>query len=162
VLAVAVVAGGAAAAQRTDALIRPGLGIGKVRLGMTDAQVRRALGRPLAQRRSRTGFGRLRVEYQYVDGFLLVRLTGRASSLRVVGVSTIQPHERTANGIGPESASAFFARGSAAACAASGCGERRTIPASRPASLPGRAICPPAAAEPSSSAKCRARPTASP
>jgi hypothetical protein len=101
VLAVAIVAGWAAAATRTDALIRPGVGIGKARLGMTDAQVRRALGRPIAQRRSRSGFGRLRVEYQYEDGFLLVRLAGRATALRVTGVSTIKPWERTANGVGP-------------------------------------------------------------
>ena len=64
-LVAAVVAAAAAhGAPQRDALVRPGVGIGKIRLGMTPAQVFRALGRtPLVNRRIDFGFGTRYVEY---------------------------------------------------------------------------------------------------
>jgi len=58
-VAAAVAAAAAATAPSVTQLIRPGVAIGKVRLGMSFAQVRRALGRPqLVNRREERGFGR--------------------------------------------------------------------------------------------------------
>jgi hypothetical protein len=99
-LATVVCAVPAVAAPERDALIRPGVGIGKVRLGMTEAQVRRALGRPFAVRRRSAGFGRVRVELQFEDGNTFVTLTRRRGVLRVVGVSTVKRSERTPQGVG--------------------------------------------------------------
>jgi hypothetical protein len=99
-LGAAAVAFSAAAAPSADTLIRPGQAIGKARLGMSEAQVRRALGRPFAVIRRRVGFGNLAVEYQYADGNLFVHLRGRAGALRVVRVVTLQRSERTREGVG--------------------------------------------------------------
>ena len=90
----------ASATSSTDALIRPGRSIGKAQLGMTEAQVRRALGAPLAVVRKRAGFGRSAVELQYADFNLFVELRTRRAALRVVRVTTLQRSERTAQGIG--------------------------------------------------------------
>ena len=61
----ALTCGGASAAPQADLVIRPGAGIGKFRLGMMQAQLRRAVGEPrYVVPRTRT-FGLLRVEYQY-------------------------------------------------------------------------------------------------
>lgn len=100
VLAAAVAAASAAAAPASDALIRPGKSIGKARLGMAEADVRRALGRPLAVVRKQPGFGRQEVEYQYADGYLFVHLRGPRGALRVVRVVTFQRSERTTTGVG--------------------------------------------------------------
>jgi hypothetical protein len=99
-LAAAVAAASAAAAPASDLLIRPGKSIGKAQLGMTDAQVRRALGPPLAVVRKRVGFGREEVELQYADGYLFVHLRGPRTALRVVRVATFQRSERTPAGVG--------------------------------------------------------------
>ena len=98
--AAAAAAASAAAAPSTDALIRPGKAIGKAQLGMTEAQVRRALGPPLAVVRKQLGFGRVEVEYQYAAGYLFVHLRGPRRSVRVVRVVTYQRTERTASGVG--------------------------------------------------------------
>jgi hypothetical protein len=90
----------ASAGSSSDALIRPGKSIGKAQLGMTEMQVRRALGRPLAVVRKRVGFGRSNVELQYADFNLFVELRTRRRTLRVVRVSTLQRSERTPQGIG--------------------------------------------------------------
>lgn len=96
--------GGASAAPQADLLIRPGLGIGKFRLGMTEAQLRRAAGKPrYVVHRSRT-FGLVRVEYQYGFGAeYIATLVGRRGRLRVTRVSTIVRHEKTPKGVGPGS-----------------------------------------------------------
>jgi hypothetical protein len=99
VLAALALASTAGAAAQRDELIRPGVGIGKIRLGMTEAQVRRALGRPFASRSKREGFGRLRVELQFEDGYTFVTLAGRQGALRVVGVSTLKESEQTPQGV---------------------------------------------------------------
>jgi hypothetical protein len=102
VVALVAVAGvaPAAAAPSADTLIRPGRAIGKARLGMSEGEVRRGLGRPFAVIRRRVGFGNRSAEYQYADGYLFVHLRGRAGALRVVRVVTLQRSERTREGIG--------------------------------------------------------------
>jgi hypothetical protein len=99
-LAAVVAAASAAAAPTSDTLIRPGKSIGKARLGMSEVEVRRALGRPLAVVRKQVGFGRQEVEYQYADGYLFVHLRGPRSALRVVRILTLQRSERTSAGVG--------------------------------------------------------------
>lgn len=88
------------AAGATDALIRPGKGIGKVELGMSEAQVRRALGTPHAVIRKQVGFGRVSAEWQYDFGLWRVQLLGRRGALRVVSVATMARSERTRQGFG--------------------------------------------------------------
>jgi hypothetical protein len=62
-LAAAAVATPAGGSSNSSQLIRPAVGIGKVRLGMSLADVRRALGRDFAvNRRLRRGFGTTYVE----------------------------------------------------------------------------------------------------
>ena len=99
-LAAVVAAASSAAAPTSDTLIRPGKSIGKARLGMTEAAVRQALGRPHAVVRKQVGFGRQEAEYQYADGYLFVYLRGPRSAPRVVRVVTFQRSERTASGVG--------------------------------------------------------------
>jgi hypothetical protein len=88
------------AAGGANELIRPGKGIGRVELGMSEAQVRRALGTPQAVIRRRVGFGRLSVEWQFDGGAWRVRLLGRRGSLRVTSVATMARRERTREGFG--------------------------------------------------------------
>lgn len=94
-------AGSASAAPQRDALIRPGVGIGKVRLGMTLAQVRAALGpHTLVNRRQRLGFGSQYLELDWDNGQWLVGLIGRPGRMRVVRIATLKRTERTARGVG--------------------------------------------------------------
>jgi hypothetical protein len=95
-----LVAPQAGAAVARDALIRPGVGIAKARLGMTATQVRAAMGRPLAVLPQQAGFGRRAVEWQYGYGAYTVRLEGRGDALRVVAVATTAYRERTPEGLG--------------------------------------------------------------
>jgi hypothetical protein len=88
------------AAGGSNELIRPGKGIGRVDLGMTEPQVRRALGTPQAVIRRRVGFGRLSVEWQFDGGAWRVRLVGRRGSLHVASVATMVRRERTREGFG--------------------------------------------------------------
>lgn len=96
-LAVLVAVGTAGASSQ---LIRHGVGIGKVRLGMTEAEVRAALGPPTATVRSRTGFGGARLELQFDEAAYTVVLRKRGSGFRAVSVSTIVSQERTREGLG--------------------------------------------------------------
>jgi hypothetical protein len=97
----ALVAGGVAGAARSDAeLIRHGVGIGSVRLGMSEAQVRRVMGRPTAVVRRRTGFGGVRLELQFDQADYTVELRRRAGRFQTVAVSTILARERTREGFG--------------------------------------------------------------
>ena len=87
-------------ASASTSLIRPGVGIGPVRLGMSAAQVRRALGKPAYVRGTRAGFGRLAIEYGYWPvGYTvhLLRARGRTS---VVAVETTLRSQRTRSGVG--------------------------------------------------------------
>lgn len=103
VAAVAATASAHGAPDR-DALIRPGVGIGKVRLGMTQAQVFRTLGRPsVVNRRLNFGFGTRYVEYDWGFGTWTVGLTGRRGDLRVTKIGTTLRRERTARRVGIDS-----------------------------------------------------------
>lgn len=83
-----------------SALIRPAIGIGKLRLGMTEAEVRRAMGRPRFVVRRPAAFGFRSLEYQYGLAAYSVRLFGRPGRLRAVRVGTTLVRERTPRGIG--------------------------------------------------------------
>jgi hypothetical protein len=96
-----LVAGGTAGAvSDSSQLIRHGVGIGKVRLGMTEGQVRAALGRPTAVVRERTPFGGTRLELQFDEASYAVVLRRRAGGFRAVAVSTVVARERTREGLG--------------------------------------------------------------
>jgi hypothetical protein len=97
---VLALAGSGYAAPSADTLIRPGRSIGMAQLGMTEAELRREAGRPLAVVRRNTGFGRATAEYQYADFELFVQLRGRRGALRVVRLSTFQRSERTRERVG--------------------------------------------------------------
>ena len=99
-VAAAFAAGSAGAAPSRDALLRPGIGVGKVRLGMTVAQVRGALGKPdRIVRRSPNGH-RDYAEYVWgLDPELRVGLYGRGARARVEAVATTR-RERTRQGVG--------------------------------------------------------------
>jgi hypothetical protein len=98
-----VLASAAGAASEMSLLIRPGQAIGKIRLSMTEAELRRAMGRPRVAIRRDAGFGRGTVEYEFGFGDYGVRLFGAPGRLRVVRVSTLLRRERTSKGIGPGS-----------------------------------------------------------
>jgi hypothetical protein len=100
-VAAAVAAAPAATAPSATQVIRPGVAIGKVRLGMSFAQVRRALGRPqLVNRREERGFGRRYVEYLWNYGDWRIGLAGLRGRERVVRIATQRRSERTREGIG--------------------------------------------------------------
>ena len=102
-LLAAFAAAGASAATESTQLIRPSQGIGKVRLGMSDADLRRVLGRPRVAIPRSAGFGRRTVDYEFGYGEYGVRLFGTPGRLRVVRVTTTLRRERTPSGIGPGS-----------------------------------------------------------
>ena len=86
-----------------DALIRPGNGIGRIDLGMTLAQVKRALG-PHDQGWSESrGLGQRYLELSWDSGpadYFAVALLGRPGRLRVGSVTTTRPAE-SLRGVGP-------------------------------------------------------------
>ena len=99
-LAACLLASSAAAAPTAKTVIRPALGIGKLRLGMSEAQVRRAMGRPRFVVTRRGAFGLRSVEYQYGYAEYTVRLSGRTGRMRAVRVGTTLLRERTPQGVG--------------------------------------------------------------
>jgi hypothetical protein len=102
VLVLAVTALDSATARPSrDALVDPGRGIGKVKLGMTQAQVRRALGahRSVARRRE-LGFGQRYVELQWGYGEWSVGLQGRPGRMRAVMIGTTLRSQRTRSNLG--------------------------------------------------------------
>jgi hypothetical protein len=80
--------------------IRVGQGIGPINLGMTGAQVYRALGRPRTVVERRTIGGRPYVEFEYGYGLWSVGFLGRKGERRVVLVLTALPRHRTPQGLG--------------------------------------------------------------
>src|ERR671917_500620 len=99
--AAALCVGAATAGPSADARLTPGVGVGKLRVGMTLAQVRRHLGRPEAvSARKRLGFGVRYVEYQWGFATWTVGFQGRADALRAVRVGTTLRRERTRTGLG--------------------------------------------------------------
>jgi hypothetical protein len=100
-----------AAAPSMNALVHPGIGIGKVRLGMTLAQVERALGKPmLLNRNLDRGFGIRYKEYGWDWTSWRVGFVGRPGHLRVVRVATSVRTQRTREGIGVGSTTKQLAR----------------------------------------------------
>ena len=90
----------AGAAPHRELVIVPGQAIGEVRIGMSLAQVRRALGRPTGvSKQLRTAFGSY-VEYDWGWGRWAVGLSGRGTKMRVSLVATTLRRERTREGIG--------------------------------------------------------------
>lgn len=102
-------AGGTAKSERS-AVVRPGVAVGNVQLGMTLEQVRRALGGAPRSVIRRTNFGSEgryvehgwefdgpRTIYTWTVGF---RSTSRGGKLRVVRVGTTTPSQRTREGLG--------------------------------------------------------------
>ena len=82
------------------AVIQPGRSIGKLRLGMTPAQVVRAMGRPALRTGRRAGFGLVVTDWEYGYGQYTVRFAGRAGRLRATRVATTVPRERTPRRVG--------------------------------------------------------------
>jgi SmpA / OmlA family len=81
--------------------VRPGVGIGRISIGMTQAQVERILGTPtLTNRRYRLGFGRSYVEHDWDYARWTVGYEGRPGRLKVVRVGTNQRTQRTPKSIG--------------------------------------------------------------
>jgi hypothetical protein len=114
--ALAVLTGGASAAPERDALVRPGVGIGRISIGMTQPQVQRILGRPtLVNRRYQLGFGRSYVEHDWDYARWTVGYEGRPGQLRVVRVATNVRTERTPQRIGVGSRPRDIARAYASA-----------------------------------------------
>ncbi len=90
----------AQSAQESNLVIVPGRQIGKVRVGMTFAQVKAVLGKPtVVNKNRRVGFGRY-VEYDWGWGNWTVGFSGRGSSLRVSLIGTTLRRERTRDGVG--------------------------------------------------------------
>lgn len=98
------------AAAGADTRIRPGKGIGRIDIGMSEAQVRARLGRPEAVRVRRVGFGSRFLELQYDGAFFNVGLLGRPGRLRVHSVGTLYGSERTPQGFGVRTPEARLAR----------------------------------------------------
>jgi hypothetical protein len=101
------------AAAGRDARIRPGQGIGKVNLGMTQAQARRALGPPDTGWSEQRGLGIRYLELVWdrgPDQMFTVGLLGRPGRLRVATMWTTQRSERTPAGFGPGSSRARLLR----------------------------------------------------
>lgn len=97
---VLAIAAGASASTERGALIRPGVGIGKVRLGMKLAQVRAAWGAPQAVTvRKRKRGGRI-VELQYDFAAYVTTLSGLRGRERVIAVCTTLAKERLPQGVG--------------------------------------------------------------
>jgi hypothetical protein len=100
VLAV-VVAGSAGAKPDDPTRIRHGAGIGKLRLGMTYAEVRKILGGPqTVDRREQLSGGRRYLEFSWDFGWWTVGFMGRPNRMRVVSIQTLSRRERTVEGLG--------------------------------------------------------------
>jgi hypothetical protein len=94
----------AGASSQGTLVIRPGVGISKLRLGMTEAQVRRAMGKPRFVVRRQAAFGVRSLEYQYGLASYTVRFFGPRARFRAVRVGTTLLRERTPRGVGVGSA----------------------------------------------------------
>jgi hypothetical protein len=98
--AAATVIAGASAAELT---IVPGVSIGKVKLGMSAAQVKKILGREYLVNGAQNVRGRRHVEYGWDYSRWTATFEQRGRTLRVVEVATVVPSQKTAKLIGPGS-----------------------------------------------------------
>jgi hypothetical protein len=97
----AVAAASALAAPARDARVRHGLGIGRVQLGMTYAEVRRILGGPqTVDKRERLRDGRRYLQFSWDFAWWTVGFLGRPGKLRVALVQTLNVRQRTIEGLG--------------------------------------------------------------
>jgi hypothetical protein len=83
-----------------ESAIRLGTSIGPLRLGMTEQQVRRALGRPNTVRRARAGRIHIVSLNYYLRGEYRVTLRGPRGAVRVSLIGTISRRQRTPGGLG--------------------------------------------------------------
>ena len=92
----------AQARDARDALVRPGVGIGRVELNMPLAKVRRVLGKPTSiAKRRRLGFGSEYVEYTWGEApDWRVGVLGRPGRQLVVVVATGLAREKTRTAVG--------------------------------------------------------------
>lgn len=101
VIALLAVAVATPVAGAGDTLVRPGKGIGRINLGISDVQLRRVMGKPEYVIAKRASFGRRVVEYQFgLAAEWTVTLRGPRGGLRVVSVATALRRERTPDGFG--------------------------------------------------------------
>ena len=100
-LVVALMAGGASSAPTRDTLVRPGVGIGKLRLGMTLKESLRALDRPVVFEVVRLREERLRyLQYRTRDNLWRIAVFGPRGRERLARISSSVRKERTRGGIG--------------------------------------------------------------
>jgi hypothetical protein len=101
VMAIAgMLVGGASAIELT---IYPGVGIGKVKLGMTATQVKKALGENYLLNSKTNVSGKHYVEYGWDYSGWTATFVQQGRSLRVVQVGTSVWKQKTVKGIGPGS-----------------------------------------------------------
>jgi hypothetical protein len=98
---VTVVLATAGGASATESTIYPGVGIGKVKLGMTQAQVKHVLGSGAIVNGRETISGAPYVELGWNFSEWSVGFVRRGSTYRAVHVTTEQRAQRTTTGIGP-------------------------------------------------------------
>lgn len=92
----------ASGAVARDTLVRPAVGMGKLRLGMSLKETRQALGQRIQLELTQTvrsGNARL-VQYVTLDEGWRLRLLGPKGKEKLVGISTESPRERLRNGVG--------------------------------------------------------------
>jgi hypothetical protein len=99
-LAVLLAAPAAGGSTEASLPIRAGVGIGPVNIGMTGAQVYRALGKPRAVSERRVVNGQPYIELEYDFGAWNVGLLGRKGQRRVVLVGTGLSRHKTPEGVG--------------------------------------------------------------
>jgi hypothetical protein len=106
-----VLAPSASGSSERSVPIRIGHGIGPINLGMTGAQVYRALGRPRTVVDRKVIRGRPYVEFEYGYGRWTVGFYGRKPNRRVVLVLTALGRHRTPEGLGVGSSDREVRRG---------------------------------------------------
>jgi hypothetical protein len=107
-----LVASPTAAGPASDQLVRHGQGIGKLRLGMTIAEVKRILGAPRAQnKREKRPRGYVYIEQDWDYGWWTVGfLRAPRGEYRAVSIGTVQRSQRTPEGLGVGSRKEELAR----------------------------------------------------
>ena len=90
----------ATATRAEQVKIRPGVGIGRVNLGMSGKAVRRVLGKPRTVLKRRVIRGQPYTELEFGYGVWNVGLLGAKGQRRVVLVGTILERHRTQEGLG--------------------------------------------------------------
>ena len=93
----------ATVASAVDSTIYPGVGIGKIKLGMDAAQVKKILGRDYLVNGSQNVRGRRYTEWGWDYSRWTVTFEQRGRKLRAVEVATVIPAQRTPKRVGPGS-----------------------------------------------------------